>query len=143
MKTNSLSMNLVAADVRPHGPCSPESTRIGGSRRKEALTKYDLIRASSPRLPRHSGSKRLIIVARKIRASLRRLPPFKDSFRAGLLTFALIVTSLGLAQPSVGADSLSETLQKGLFEEEANHNLDAAIKAYQSVLQQTDRKRVV
>src|SRR2546426_11515628 len=28
------------------------------------------------------------------------------------------------------ADPLSENLQKGLFEEEANHNIEAAIKAY-------------
>src|SRR5216684_3729512 len=48
---------------------------------------------------------------------------------------------LGLAQPSPAADTLSETLQKGLFEEEANHNLDAAIKAYQSVLDQTEEQR--
>lgn len=48
---------------------------------------------------------------------------------------------LSLAQPSFGADSLSETLQRGLFEEEANHNLEGAIKAYQSVLQQTDEQR--
>jgi ankyrin repeat protein len=39
------------------------------------------------------------------------------------------------------ADGASESLQKGLFEEEANHNLDAAIKAYQSVIQQTDEQR--
>src|SRR5947207_12192016 len=39
------------------------------------------------------------------------------------------------------AEGPSENLQKGLFEEEANHNLEAAIKAYQSVLQQTDEQR--
>src|SRR6185295_6429435 len=39
------------------------------------------------------------------------------------------------------AESPSESLQKGLFEEEANHNLEAAIKAYQSVIQQTDEQR--
>ncbi len=41
------------------------------------------------------------------------------------------------------ADALTEALQKGLFEEEANHNLDAAIKAYQSVLAQADEQRRV
>src|SRR6267143_5815718 len=57
-------------------------------------------------------------------------------------TFTLLAALLlGLAQPSRAADLLSETLQKGLFEEDANHNLDAAIKAYQSVLQQTDEQR--
>src|SRR3954468_12664670 len=39
------------------------------------------------------------------------------------------------------AEGPSENLQKGLFEEEANHNLDAAIKAYQSVIQMTDEQR--
>jgi ankyrin repeat protein len=39
------------------------------------------------------------------------------------------------------ADGLSEALQKGLFEEEANHNLEAAIKAYQSVVIQVDQQR--
>ena len=39
-------------------------------------------------------------------------------------------------------DDLSATLSKGLFEEEANHNLGAAIEAYQSVIDRfdTDRK---
>ena len=39
------------------------------------------------------------------------------------------------------ADDLSARLQKGLFEEEANRNLDAAIQAYQSVVTQFDKDR--
>src|SRR5205809_1724960 len=54
-----------------------------------------------------------------------------------LLTAFLV----GLAQSLPAAETLSETLQKGLFEEEANHNFEAAIKAYQAVLQQTDEQR--
>src|ERR1051326_5603980 len=42
-----------------------------------------------------------------------------------------------------GADNLSEALQKGLLEEEANHNLDAAIQAYQSVVNQYDDQRKI
>src|SRR2546425_734592 len=53
----------------------------------------------------------------------------------------IVALIVGLAQLSPAADTLSETLQKGLFEEEANHNLEAAIKAYQAVLQQTDEQR--
>jgi len=53
----------------------------------------------------------------------------------------LLVLGVGLAHTLPAAETLSETLQKGLFEEEANHNLDAAIKAYQSVLSQTDEQR--
>jgi ankyrin repeat protein len=41
---------------------------------------------------------------------------------------------LALAVRCYAADPVSDTLQKGLFEEEANHNLEAAIQAYQSVL---------
>ncbi len=45
-------------------------------------------------------------------------------------TFALAATN-----------DLSSALQKGLFEEEANHNLDAAIAAYQTVARQFDKDR--
>jgi ankyrin repeat protein len=41
------------------------------------------------------------------------------------------------------ADALTEALQKGLFEEEANQNLDAAIKAYQDVIGRADDQRRV
>src|SRR5688572_2520297 len=49
--------------------------------------------------------------------------------------------SLLLAVHALAADPISDALQKGLFEEEANHNLDAAIKAYQSVIDQTAEQR--
>src|SRR5438128_2326334 len=42
---------------------------------------------------------------------------------------------------ALAADDLSARLQKGLFEEEANRNLDAAIQAYQSVVTQFDKDR--
>src|ERR1041384_1521911 len=38
-------------------------------------------------------------------------------------------------------NELTSTLQKGLFEEEANHNLNAAAQAYQSVSAQFDKDR--
>src|SRR5437867_3664711 len=41
------------------------------------------------------------------------------------------------------ADALTDALQKGLFEEEANQNLEAAIKAYQDVLSHADEQRRV
>jgi ankyrin repeat protein len=40
-----------------------------------------------------------------------------------------------------GTNDLTSALQKGLFEEEANHDLAAAIQAYQSVIAQFDRDR--
>jgi len=49
---------------------------------------------------------------------------------------------IGAGQLSA-ADTLTEALQKGLFEEEANQNLDAAIKAYQDVLSRADEQRRV
>src|SRR6266568_2617724 len=48
----------------------------------------------------------------------------------------------GLAHVVPAAD-LSEALQKGLLEEEANHNLDAAIQAYQSVVDQFGDQRKI
>lgn len=52
-----------------------------------------------------------------------------------VLLLALLATSLP------GADQLSPELQRGLFEEEANQNLDAAIKAYQAALSTHDNER--
>jgi ankyrin repeat protein len=48
---------------------------------------------------------------------------------------------LFLAPALRSADTLTQTLQHGLFEEEANQNLDAAIKSYQSVIAQSDEQR--
>lgn len=39
------------------------------------------------------------------------------------------------------AADLAEQLQKGLYEEEANHDLKAAMQHYQAVIQQTDQQR--
>ena len=51
---------------------------------------------------------------------------------------ALILLPLGL--PAVTND-LTSALQKGLFEEEANHNLEAAAQAYQAVSARFDQDR--
>jgi ankyrin repeat protein len=56
-----------------------------------------------------------------------------------VLLAVLLCTSTRIA----AADNLSEALQKGLLEEEANHNLDAAIQAYQSVINQFDDQRKI
>lgn len=57
--------------------------------------------------------------------------------------FNLFVAVLVIAVKVFAADPLTERLQRGLFEEEANHNLDAAIKEYQSVVTQSDEQRKV
>lgn len=54
---------------------------------------------------------------------------------------ALTLACGALAVPAATADHLIEALQKGLLEEEANHNLEAAIEAYQSVIQQSAEQR--
>src|SRR5438067_10574338 len=69
-----------------------------------------------------------------------RAGKFERSMKTIALT-VLAVLLLGFAQESRAAESLNETFQKALFEEEANHSLEAAIKAYQSVLEQTDEQR--
>src|SRR5438445_1619210 len=52
----------------------------------------------------------------------------------------IVLVTFGSA--AIGAtNDLSASLQRGLFEEEANHNLDAAIQAYQSVVTQYDNDR--
>jgi len=49
---------------------------------------------------------------------------------------------VALATPvCAGTNDLTSALQKGLFEEEANHNLAAAIQDYQSVIAQFDKDR--
>jgi cytohesin len=49
---------------------------------------------------------------------------------------------VGLALTAQGAtNDITSALQKGLFEEEANHNLPAAIQAYESVVAQFDQDR--
>jgi len=53
-----------------------------------------------------------------------------------LLSLALALATLGFA-----AESLSALLQKGIFTEETEGNLDAAIKIYQQILAETEANR--
>src|SRR5436190_19958832 len=55
------------------------------------------------------------------------------------LIFSTLITFAPLARPAT--NDLSAALQKGLFEEEANHNLDAAIQAYELSISQYDQDR--
>src|SRR5947208_4352 len=56
-----------------------------------------------------------------------------------LFVMLLIASACGAG----AADNVNEALQKGLLEEEANRNLDAAIQAYQSVVNQFDNHRKI
>ncbi len=49
--------------------------------------------------------------------------------------------AFGMGAAVAATNEVSGLLQKGLFEEEANRNLDAAIKAYQGVITQTEKDR--
>src|ERR1700733_2603728 len=54
---------------------------------------------------------------------------------------AAALMAVGGGNGSGATNEVSGLLQKGLFEEEANHNLDAAILAYRGVVAQTDKDR--
>src|SRR5215831_18297114 len=45
-----------------------------------------------------------------------------------------VLSLLVLALPLPAQDKLSDALSKAIVEEDVNHNLDAAIKAYQSIV---------
>src|SRR5437899_1285191 len=60
-----------------------------------------------------------------------------------IISFAMVLAILVLGREARAADGLTQTLQHGLYEEEANQNLDAAIKAYQSVISQSEEQRKV
>ena len=60
---------------------------------------------------------------------------------AVLAYLAVAAILLAPARPALAADDLKANLQRGLFEEEANHNLPAAISTYESVLVQFDKNR--
>src|SRR5208337_3088392 len=60
-----------------------------------------------------------------------------------LLAICLLVTAVSLmtAPARAATNDLTTAIQRGLFEEEANQNLGAAIQAYQSVANQFDKDR--
>src|SRR3989442_6359133 len=86
-----------------------------------------------------ANSRRARTTAMKITYCPRRIPLFSFSpFLPSLLALVLLVLA-GPVAPA--AEDLSATLQRGLFEEEANNNLPAAIKAYEAVINATDAQR--
>ena len=58
-----------------------------------------------------------------------------------ILTFAWVAWMAGLQLVPGSTNDLSAALQKGLFEEEANHDFPAAIRAYEEVISQFDQER--
>src|SRR5262249_29748730 len=59
--------------------------------------------------------------------------------RRRTLSFVILLAATTFA--NAATNELTGVLQKGLFEEEANHNLGAAILAYQAVVNQFDNDR--
>src|SRR5262245_13593871 len=59
------------------------------------------------------------------------------------ICFAMVLAILVLGRGTRAAEGLTQALQHGLYEEEANQNLDAAIRAYQSVITQSEEQRKV
>src|SRR5437870_10267553 len=55
--------------------------------------------------------------------------------------FTTVVLVMLESAAIAATNDLSASLQRGLFEEEANHNFDAAIQAYQAVVNQYDKDR--
>ena len=55
------------------------------------------------------------------------------------LVLSILLTCLARSAP--GADNLTNVLQNALFEEEANHNLSAAVQAYQTIIARSDEQR--
>src|SRR5438093_967538 len=71
-------------------------------------------------------------------------PRIEERFAMKTKSIVQFVVLLSASARLAGAaDNPNEALQKGLLEEEANHNLDAAIQAYQSVVDQFGDQRKI
>src|ERR1051325_6720479 len=72
--------------------------------------------------------------------TIGRCPPlYVRSMKKICAVLVLVLTAAVLR----AEDSLADRLQKALFEEEANHNLDAAIEQYQSIVSLTAEQRKI
>src|SRR2546422_3609061 len=70
-------------------------------------------------------------------------PRIEESLSMKTKSILLVVLLSASVRLAGAADNPNEALQKGLLEEEANHNLDAAIQAYQTVINQFDDQRKI
>ncbi len=119
MKTR---LSVVAALVRaPHfSPFSIEC-RLGGRRAVGAIIKGIIDPGADGAAPSKTAS-----------AATRGL------FKKALILILLLASMLTMR---AGTNDLTALLQRGLFEEEANHNLEAAMQAYQSAIAENDKDR--
>src|SRR5580765_3246427 len=116
--------------------------------RSPFLQIHDKSRAQSSEDPTHKGSRspgmKMNTNMSTIRWwSKRNGPDWTPALRTIYMVGALIGALLIPAPAFSATNDLTSALQKGLFEEEANRNLDAAIAAYQSLVAQVDKDRQV
>jgi ankyrin repeat protein len=144
-------MKNYRATETPSMDCNPASIPIAGvpsRNRNPNLLASGGQRTARPTLPVaasrestavHRSSKCGALTRRRYRKPKKVLAL---TFQGAVLLIASL-TALLLASPPVAfaADTTDSLLQKGLFEEEANHNLPEAIKAYEAVVAQTDQQR--
>ena len=107
--------------------------------RREAKRHAAFVRATTAAAPKSSTRSKAVSPLRsatavQIFASLLRLT------RHGVATAACVFALMPIGL-SAATNDLSGLLQRGLFEEEANRNLDAAAQAYQTVSAQFDKDR--
>src|SRR4051794_33054425 len=77
------------------------------------------------------------------RASCFHLPFFVTSLRPLRLCVKIgLIIFLGYTiSPAATTNDITSLVQRGLFEEEANHNLDAAMQSYESAIKLHDKDR--
>jgi ankyrin repeat protein len=71
----------------------------------------------------------------------KRTAPQHTGGGSGALALALALVALCFGGAHAATNDPTMALQKGLFEEEANHDFNAAIAAYQDVIKQFDQNR--
>src|SRR5262245_46374183 len=86
------------------------------------------------------SDRRALSECRKSGVALRLPPQSKTAHLQMLLVLCAAVLGLTRAT-AANTNDLATSLQKGLFEEEANHNYPAAIQAYQAVIDRFDDER--
>ena len=124
--------------VEPAHSIAPAAFRVSssfqtGSRKADRLSSRSPLTRPSATLSPSDGE----------RAGVRGFFLWLQPSRAGGIVpaLALIFCLFVHAGRLHAADPLTETFQKGLFEEEANRDLAAAVKAYEEVVRQLDGQR--
>ena len=112
------------------------TTQLGCSGKIRIMkTKFACLKNVAADVRRRKPARRCVLESASLRRRLRS---------GGILRHAVALMAVLLATATLAfaaTNDLSSALQKGLFEEEANHNLEAAVTAYQAVATQFDKDR--